>query len=587
MQKMTLKKLSLSAGLVVSCLPLLSASGCSSLAVQSVDSAASETVFASTSLPVNNSVTATRRLNADQIYRVLAAESLYKQGDVYSAAKLYLDLAQYYQDAELAQRAFELSIISRQKDVLVEATRLNALLNSSTDAQKLDVYVALLIEDISSATAAWLLLYDQLIEQGIEEKYIYFSIADLARESVDFGVLRAFSEQVAVAKPSPYAEFILIMLMAEAGEVDAAGVRLQSAVKAYPDQLELAQLMIALTRQESSAQNLDWLADYVARHPQHRGVAEQLAKLYVSLGNVEAARIVYERLLKQKYSDRLALSLAIIALEQEDSVVAEQYLLGIQAPDAFTDLIAYYLGQAYVLQERHEAALEKWRSINGDDYRLDALVWQVQTLVNLKRITEAHALLAQFDVRDDQEYIKVAKTKAHLYAYEENYAQAIVVLDEAIELYAQNADFWHQRANMKYLIDDEQGFEADVRQAYTLSPDEADILNSLGYYLADKGKSLAEARELLEKANDLLPNKHYIIDSLGWLAYQEGDYAQALALLEQAYDIKADPEILRHRLLALLALKREGDAKVLVQQEAGQFDNADLDDFLKQMLLTP
>ncbi len=75
---------------------------------------------------------------------------------------------------------------------------------------------------------------------------------------------------------------------------------------------------------------------------------------------------------------------------------------------------------------------------------------------------------------------------------------------------------------------------------------------------------------------------------MGWLAYQEGQFEQALALLDKAYAIKADAEILRHRLAVLLAMKQEAKAKALAKQEAKQFsDDAVLMKFLKQMSLMP
>lgn len=537
--------------------------------------------------PTAQTAVPAQRLNADQIYRVLAAESLLKQGDAVQAAEIYVDLARHYQDAAMAQRAFELVLLARHKPLLLEATRLNASLNSGEEAHKLSVYTALLADDVPSAMTAWLQLYDQLVEQEMEEKYIYLSIADLARENVSMPTLLAFSEQVAIKKPSAYAEFLVIMLAAGANAEDQAYARLQTAVKQYPDVSELAQLMLALVRQQEDEAGLAWLTDYVERNPGEREIAEQLARLYVAFDQIDAAQALYQQLLQEQHSDRLALALAIVELELKNGEAAETRLLSVKNTAIFGDMIAYYLGQAYFLQGKVDLAMAQWQSIDGDEYRLEAAVWQTQVLFDEKRTAEALAVLSAFEVRNEQDALKITQLKAHVYAYEEQYAQAIEVLSEAIAAYPEVAELWYQRANMKYLSDDGEGFEQDIRQAYLLSPEEADILNSLGYYLADNGKSLVEARSLLEKANDLLPNKHYIIDSLGWLAYQEGDYTQALSLLEQAYTLRADPEILRHRLIVLLALQRDLDAKALAAQEAAQFDDAELQQFLQQMSLMP
>ena len=89
--------------------------------------------------------------------------------------------------------------------------------------------------------------------------------------------------------------------------------------------------------------------------------------------------------------------------------------------------------------------------------------------------------------------------------------------------------------------------EADLRKSLKLSPNEADVLNYLGFAWVDRGEHLKEALDMLQRAVALAPDSGAIIDSLGWARYRVKDYAGAVRDLERAvYLDPADPEINDH-----------------------------------------
>ncbi|CAN5190577.1 hypothetical protein BH09SUM1_BH09SUM1_06990 [soil metagenome] len=59
-------------------------------------------------------------------------------------------------------------------------------------------------------------------------------------------------------------------------------------------------------------------------------------------------------------------------------------------------------------------------------------------------------------------------------------------------------------------------------------------LNNLGYMFADKGERLDEAEKLTQQALAISPNAGYILDSVGWVYFKKGDYANARKYLERA-----------------------------------------------------
>ena len=89
--------------------------------------------------------------------------------------------------------------------------------------------------------------------------------------------------------------------------------------------------------------------------------------------------------------------------------------------------------------------------------------------------------------------------------------------------------------------------EQFFRQALELEPDNAMVLNYLGYMLADKGKQLPEALKMIRKAVELEPMSGAYLDSLGWVYFRMGEYELAEENLRQAVERDAtDPTVHDH-----------------------------------------
>jgi tetratricopeptide (TPR) repeat protein len=100
---------------------------------------------------------------------------------------------------------------------------------------------------------------------------------------------------------------------------------------------------------------------------------------------------------------------------------------------------------------------------------------------------------------------------------------------------------WAER--QKHLDQAEQFF----RQALDLDPQNAMILNYLGYMWADKGIKLPEALKLIRKAVALEPMNGAYLDSLGWVYFKMGEYELAEDNLRQAVNRdQTDPTVHMH-----------------------------------------
>jgi len=86
----------------------------------------------------------------------------------------------------------------------------------------------------------------------------------------------------------------------------------------------------------------------------------------------------------------------------------------------------------------------------------------------------------------------------------------------------------------------------DLRSLLAQQPNNPDVMNALGYTLANKTKNYDEAHELITRAIQLKPDSAAVMDSMGWVLYRQGKIEQAEKYLRQAYDRDADPEIAAH-----------------------------------------
>ncbi len=89
--------------------------------------------------------------------------------------------------------------------------------------------------------------------------------------------------------------------------------------------------------------------------------------------------------------------------------------------------------------------------------------------------------------------------------------------------------------------------EQYFHQALEIDPNNAAVLNYLGYMLADKGTRLSEALKMIRKAVEIEPMNGAYLDSLGWAYFKLGQYELAEENLRQAVERdQTDPTVHDH-----------------------------------------
>jgi tetratricopeptide (TPR) repeat protein len=171
-------------------------------------------------------------------------------------------------------------------------------------------------------------------------------------------------------------------------------------------------------------------------------------------------------------------------------------------------------------------------------------------------------------------------TLADLLAEQGRHDDAVAVLNDGMAAVAlrrdrqseaamETAKVWELRSQADHkitwltlrrsFVEKEAGWiEASIQSLETIleqTPRHADALNALGYLFAEEDRDLQRAESLLTRALEQRPFSGAFQDSMGWVLYRQGRYAEAVEHLERAVDwFPGEPEIEGHLAAAQHAL---------------------------------
>ena len=205
-------------------------------------------------------------------------------------------------------------------------------------------------------------------------------------------------------------------------------------------------------------------------------------------------------------------------------------------------------------------------------------------LVKLGRWQSALQLIEQTPEGQDLSSRQKVMLQIDLLSQAGQNASAFERLQAFVQANPKDDEARYQLAMLAERLGNLDTMESLLRQVITAEPNNALAYNALGYALADRNLRLPEARALLDKALQLAPDNAMIQDSVGWVAFRQGDLALARQYLEAAYAKLPDAEIGAH-LGEVLWQMGEFDAARAVWRKAHDSDpeNAALKDTLKRL----
>ncbi len=164
--------------------------------------------------------------------------------------------------------------------------------------------------------------------------------------------------------------------------------------------------------------------------------------------------------------------------------------------------------------------------------------------------------------------------------------EAIAAFEDLIKRAPDNSSLAIEYAGLLEKAGRAADAERALRDRLARDPLDANVLNSLGYMLAERGEQLDEAVELLQRALKIEPGNPSFLDSLGWAYYRQGRLELAERPLSEAVaGMPANSVILDHLGDLRFKQQRFGDAAAAWERAlAGAGDTIDRGVVQKKML---
>ncbi|HTX23943.1 MAG TPA: tetratricopeptide repeat protein [Steroidobacteraceae bacterium] len=284
-----------------------------------------------------------------------------------------------------------------------------------------------------------------------------------------------------------------------------------------------------------------------AMHADPSGSAFELADVYIGLGRQEEARQELERLRATDVSaGEIDRRLALLAFQSGDIADARRRFNDLIDRGEASESALLYLGDIAARSGDTDGALTDYRQLSDTPMALTARTRAAGILLDLGKRGEALDLLDSYESEHPENGIDVALAKADLLAEHGDPQGGLAFVAAALELYPTHPRLEYERATLLEQAGHVQQSVEAFEQLLHQRPGDPNLMNALGYTLADHGLELSRAETLIRRALSATPDAPAVLDSLGWVRFRRGDVHAALPSLERAYLISRDPEIAAH-----------------------------------------
>lgn len=515
-----------------------------------------------------------------------AAKRAAEQGKPRQALAIYIDQAYSTGDPALIEQAARLALYMRQTDTALQlgqlllkqqpnslaAWRISGfahLLQGQTGAAKGDI--AKQLAQGGPAALDSLLAYGSKLPQA-PRQLLFHALSDLTErfpEMASLWLAKALNMQrlgrpqdalaacdrlLALNPTSLDGQLLKAQLLVQLQRPDAARTQLKALVNGQPASIKasIAYIKLLLRQQRSNAA-IDAMEDFAQRFPERR--KEQLG-------------------------------LALFALQQDDSKSALPSLQSLLQQGFRPDETRYYLARAFEMQQDWAAAATHFLGVEGRRL-LQARVAAARIYYQQQQPGAGAQLFSRLRILHPKEAASLYAAEASLLIEQHDLKALKPLLDSALAAYPQDADLRYMRA---MTAGREGQYQASIEQLEALladHPNDATVLNALGYTLSNHSQRYQEAWYYIKRAHARQPDNPAIQDSLGWVLYRLGRYQKALPLLQSAYDTSHDKEVASHLLQALKAAGKAQQVEQRLSDVRRRFPDGDWSALLQAAGATP
>ncbi len=349
------------------------------------------------------------------------------------------------------------------------------------------------------------------------------------------------------------AQYYIGRIQAERGEAKFAKSAERAFVRALSLKPDFTEAVITysvfLKDSDRSKEAIQLLESYQRKSGPDREVSKLLSRYFLEKEDFPKA---FEQLeiLESFERDNLnvKVQLALILIEQErfkEAAVRLEDILNV-APEL--DKIRYYLGAVYEQMESYTLATQHFAAVPPESsYYADAVIQSAYIFKQAGKHRSALDLIKNaISQRDDvpQLYAFYASLLDDL----KDFQTGVKMLSQAVEKFPTHTQLRFFYGSMQDRVGNSKESIAQMKKVLEIDEDHVQAMNYLAYTYAELNENLDIAEALARKAIKLQPEDGYILDTMGWILFKQGQNVEAIKYLEAAHRLKSDEAVIAEHL---------------------------------------
>lgn len=336
---------------------------------------------------------------------------------------------------------------------------------------------------------------------------------------------------------------LLISIYLQQKKWDLALERLNSLSQLYPEEVAFEVFRARIYREKGDfSKAKEFYLRSLETSPNNRALLVEVLRFLENIKDYDSIEKILLRHLSANPEDEEILRLLFgFYFDQGNWEKSEQLLRGYLEKHRDHPEILFYLALTLEHKGNYQEAIRIYDTIPEDS------PWYLEAQ---KRIFNHYKKKNPDKARDIVNRIKGKRNLGKgyylflLHSYEDLdlCEEGITLGDEALKAFANDPDIILAVALNYACIEDYEKVLGLVEPLLEKLPDDAYVLNFVGYSLVELNRDLPRAEKLLIRADQLKPNDPYILDSIGWLYFKMGNLEQARFYLEKAVSLLNEEE---------------------------------------------
>lgn len=490
---------------------------------------------------------ASSTLTGDVLYKLLVAEIAGQRGQLDTSINHYIELAKEIKDPSLAERATRIMIYARKDKEALEAANL-WVKYAPENMEARQVLVAMYIRNNKPNEAL------QQLEQTLSEHPENTGVAlqmlanFLNRPEDKETALNVMDRLMANRQNDAKAMFAYGLLTLRTGDTAKAREIVEKVTKLDPKELnyQLVYLNI-LEKDEDKQVAFQYLEGLIKENPEDVNLQIAHARMLADLGRYDEARdefVTFTTKYPENTEARYALGL--LNLQTNHSKEAKEQFRFLISKQVLVNESSFYLGQVAEFEKDFNEAVSWYEAIDSDHPQFfDAQIRIAIANARLGKLDNARDLLSKIQPQNRKQELQLVRVETEILIEEGKLEEAKAVYDKAIGD-GHDPDLLYSRAMLAEKMGRLDLLEQDLKTVIEHDPKNVDVLNALGYTLADRTDRYQEAHDYIKRALDLSPDNFYVLDSMGWVLYRLGRLEESIKYLRRAKEMNDDPEVSAH-----------------------------------------